>query len=110
MVVVPQSSTIGSLMYYMVCTKTNIDHAIGVVCKILSNQGKEHWEAVKWILKYLKGTSKMCLCFGRAKPILKGYTDSNMAGNVDGRKSTSGSYLEDPYRVNPSCKNALLYP
>lgn len=32
----------------------------------------------------------MCLCFGGANPILEGYTDSDMAGDLDGRKSTSG--------------------
>jgi len=45
---------------------------------------------VKWILRYLKGTSRVCLCFGSGKPVLNGYTDANMAGDVDSRKFTSG--------------------
>ena len=45
---------------------------------------------MKWILKYLKGTSRVCLCFRSGKPVLNGYTDANMAGDVDSRKSTSG--------------------
>ncbi|CAL5378711.1 unnamed protein product [Camellia sinensis] len=32
----------------------------------------------------------MCLCFGDTKPVLESYTDSDMAGDLDGRKSTSG--------------------
>ena len=32
----------------------------------------------------------MCLCFGSGKPMLDGYTDSDMAGDVDSRKSISG--------------------
>jgi ATP-binding cassette subfamily B (MDR/TAP) protein 1 len=87
---IPYSSAVGSLMYAMVCTRPDIAHAVGVVSRFLSNPGKEHWEAVKWILRYLKGTSKMCLCYGGAKPVMEGYTDSDMAGDLVGRKSTSG--------------------
>ena len=87
---VPYASVVGSLMYAMVCTRPDITHAVGVVSRFLTNPGKEHWEAVKWILRYLRGTSKVCLCFGSGKPMLDGYTDSDMAGDVDSRKSISG--------------------
>ncbi|KAF3624479.1 putative CBL-interacting protein kinase 5-like isoform 1 [Capsicum annuum] len=43
---------------------------------------KEHWEVVKWILRYLRGTSADCLCFEGSDPILKGYTDADMAGDL----------------------------
>ncbi|KAM2983821.1 hypothetical protein FF2_009695 [Malus domestica] len=32
----------------------------------------------------------MCLCFSGSKPILEGFTDANMGGDLDGRKSMSG--------------------
>ena len=56
----------------------------------MSNPGKEHWNAVKWILRYLKGTSNMCLQFGSGKPKLDGFTDSDMSADVDTSRSTSG--------------------
>lgn len=87
---IPYASAVGSLMYAMVCTRPDIAHAVGVVSRFLSNPGTEHWEAVKWILRYLRGTSKMCLCFGKGKSMLDGFTDADMAGDVDSRKSTSG--------------------
>lgn len=87
---IPYSSPVGSLMYAMICTRPNIAHAIGVVSRFLSNPRKAHWEAVKWILRYFRGTSKMSLCFGGSKPILERYTDADMAGDLDRRKSTSG--------------------
>ena len=90
---VPYASAVGSLMYAMVCTRPDIAYAVGVVSRFLSNPGKEHWEAVKWILKYLRGTSSLCLCFGSDKSPLVGYTDADMAGDVDHRKSTSGYLL-----------------
>ena len=60
---VPYASAVDSLMYAMVCTRPDIAHAVGVVSVFMSNPGKEHWEAVKWLLCYLKGTSKIALCF-----------------------------------------------
>lgn len=87
---VPYASAVGSLMYAMVCTRPDIAHAVGVVSRFLSNPGRDHWNAVKWIMRYLCGTSSLSLCFGTGKPILCSYTDSDMAGDVDTRKSTSG--------------------
>ena len=54
---VPYASNVGSLMYAMVCTRLDIAHAVGVVSKYMSHPGIEHWNAVKWILRYLRGTS-----------------------------------------------------
>ncbi|GKF18320.1 putative RNA-directed DNA polymerase [Tanacetum coccineum] len=73
---VTYASAVGSLMYTMVYT-------------ILSNPGKKHWKAVKWIFRYLRGTSKLGITFGNGKPMLVGYTDSDLAGNKDNMKSTS---------------------
>ncbi|KAJ0837622.1 putative RNA-directed DNA polymerase [Helianthus annuus] len=87
---VPYASAVGSLMYAMVCTRPNIAHAVGVVSRFLSNPGKKHWEAVKWIFRYLRGSSKLGITFGNEEPMLVGYTDSDLAGNKDNMKSTSG--------------------
>ena len=87
---IPYASAVGCLMYAMVCTRPDIAHAVGTVSRFLSNPGKEHWNAVKWILRYLRGTSTLKLCFGSNEPLLIGYTDSDLAGDIDSRKSTSG--------------------
>ncbi|GAA0166740.1 hypothetical protein LIER_21827 [Lithospermum erythrorhizon] len=44
---IPYSSSVGSFMYAMVCTRSDIAHAVGVVSRYLSNPGRHHWEAVK---------------------------------------------------------------
>ena len=77
-------------MYAMVCTRLDIAHAVGVVSRFMVNPIKDHWEAVKWIFRYLRGSSKSCLSFGSSKLVLEGYTDADMAGDLDNRKSTSG--------------------
>ena len=45
---------------------------------------------MKWIFGYLRGTSNVCLSFGGSKPSLEGYTDCDMAGDLDCRKSNFG--------------------
>jgi hypothetical protein len=87
---VPYASAVGSLMYAMVCTRPDIAHAVGVVSRFMSNPGREHWEAVKWLLRYLKGTSKMALHFKGKDVILRGYADADLGGCKESYKSTTG--------------------
>lgn len=44
---VPYASVIGSLMYCMINTISDISHAVGVVSRYMSNPGKQHWETMK---------------------------------------------------------------
>ena len=88
---VPYASTVGRLMYAMVYTRPDIAHAVRVVSRFLTNPRKEHWEVVKWILRYMRGTSKVCLCFGNGEPMLDGYTDSDMAVMLIQRSPFHGS-------------------
>jgi len=74
----------------MVCTRPDIGHAVGVVSRFMSNLGIAHWEAVRWILRYLRGTTEKCLYFGKGEIKVEGYVDANFAGEVDHRRSTTG--------------------
>ena len=62
---VPYASAVGSLMYAMVCTRPDIAHTVGVLSRFMSKPGKEHWTAVKWVFRYLRGTSDYGLCYRR---------------------------------------------
>ncbi|GJZ83470.1 hypothetical protein Tco_0648643 [Tanacetum coccineum] len=44
---------------------------------------RKHWEAVKWLLLYLKCTSKATLCFSRKAVILEAFSDSDYGGCLD---------------------------
>ena len=90
MALVPYASAVGSLMYAMVCTRPDIAHAVRVVSRYMANPGKEHWEAVKWLLRYLRGTSSTSLCFGKGKVTLQGFVDADLGGDVDSSRSISG--------------------
>jgi len=87
---VPYSYTIGSLMYGMVRTRLDIAHAVGIVSRYMKNPGKKHWQVVKWILRYFRGTTTEALYFGGSNTTLQGYVDLDMAGDIDNKRSTIG--------------------
>ena len=84
------SSTVSNLMYAMVYIRPDIAYAVGVVSRYMNNPCKEHWKAIQWILKYLRGTTSHALCFGGLDTVLQGYVDVDMAGDKDSRRSTTG--------------------
>jgi hypothetical protein len=88
---IPYRSAIGSLMYLMMCTRPDIATAVGVFSRFLENPGRDHWEGVKRVFRYLKATSDLKLTFRRTKKfVLKAYVDSDFAGCLDTSRSTTG--------------------
>ncbi|XP_071741166.1 secreted RxLR effector protein 161-like [Rutidosis leptorrhynchoides] len=87
---IPYTSVVGSIMYAMICSRPNIAYAVGVVSQFMPNPGKEHWEGIKWLLRYLKGISKMGLQFTKGDSILRGYVDADLGGCDDSGRSTTG--------------------
>ncbi|GKE90930.1 hypothetical protein Tco_1572025, partial [Tanacetum coccineum] len=83
---VSYANAVGSLMYLMVCTRPDIAYAVSVVSRYLANTGKNHWEAVKWILKYLRGTANVGLVYGTDRGThvdVTTFVDSNYAKDSD---------------------------
>ena len=56
-----------------------------VVSKYMSHPRIDHLNVVKWILRYLRGTSSKCLHFGISTTDLQGYVDSDLIGDIDTR-------------------------
>ena len=54
---VPYASAVGSLMYAMVYTRPDIAQAMGVLSQFMANPRRVHWDAVKRVFRYLRGTS-----------------------------------------------------
>ena len=85
------ASTIGSLMYVMLCTRPDIVLAVNVTRRYQSNLDKEHQIAMKNILKYLRRTKILFLIFGGDFELqVEGYTDLDFMSNPDDKRSTSG--------------------
>ena len=90
---IPYASAIGSMMYAMVCTRPDISYAVSLVSRFMANAGSEHWNAVKWVLRYLAHTVSMGLHYERnmnEKQAVVGYVDSDYAGELDKRRSLTG--------------------
>ncbi|KAH9789507.1 Integrase catalytic domain-containing protein [Citrus sinensis] len=87
---VPYASVVGSLMFAMICTRPDIAQAVGAVSRYMANPGGEHWIVVKRILRYIRGTSDVALCYGGLEFTVRGYVDSDFAGDLDKRKSITG--------------------
>jgi hypothetical protein len=86
-------SIIGSLRY-LVNTRPDIAYAVGIVSRFIEDPKGSHWSAVKQILRYISGTMNYGCIYrkqGATEPNLTGFNDSDLAGDVDDKKSTSGS-------------------
>jgi hypothetical protein len=90
---VPYASVVGSLMYAMVCTRSDIAHTVGVLSRYMSKPG--YWTTVNRVFRYLRGTASYGLCY-QGRPELDrvldihGFVDADWDGDLDRRRSTSG--------------------
>jgi Reverse transcriptase (RNA-dependent DNA polymerase) len=87
--VYPYSELVGALLYLATCTRPDIAQAVGALARYMSSPQKQHWEAAKKLLRYVHGTTDFGVHFGEAEG-LQGYCDSDYAGELDTRRSTSG--------------------
>ena len=88
---IPYASVVGSLMYAQVCTRPDIAFIVGMLGRYQSNPGMDHWRAAKKVMRYLQGTKDYMLMYRHTDNLdVIGYSDSDFAGCVDSRKSTSG--------------------
>jgi hypothetical protein len=81
----------GSLRY-LTHTRPNLAFSVGYVSRFMQQPTTEHQQAVKRIIRYIVGTLDHGLyylrCLGEAHIVR--YNDSDHAGDIDTRKSTSG--------------------
>ena len=84
-------SAVGSLQYLSTITRPDITFAVSNVAKYCSEPTEEHWTAVKRIMRYLKGTHNFGLLYKKSNSnSCIGFSDSDWAGDLDDRRSTSG--------------------
>ncbi|KAH9694912.1 Integrase catalytic domain-containing protein [Citrus sinensis] len=53
---VPYANVVGCLMYAMVLTRPDLSHSVSVVSRYMAQPVREHWRAVRWIMRYLNGS------------------------------------------------------
>ena len=98
-------SIVGGLRW-LTHTRPDIAFAVGYVSRFMEDPREDHWAAVKRLLRYVQGSAEMGLIFPKRGGLrlsvfseapprtgeaeLVAYSDADMAGDVDGRRSTSG--------------------
>lgn len=106
---VPYANGVGSLMYPMVCSRPDLAYAMSVVSRFMADPGKAHWDALKWVFRYVNGTTNYGLLFEKSEkqtePV-EGFVDADFAGNIDTRKSLTG-YIFNLYGTAVSWRSVL---
>lgn len=80
-------------MHEMVCSRLDLDYSTSMISRFMANPGMAYWEALKWTLRYLKGSTRLVLLFQKQTNTMQpvaGFVDSDFAGNLDTRNSLTG--------------------
>ena len=85
-------SMVGSLLYAAMVTRPDIAFAVQRLSRHLQDARPEDWAAGKRVMRYLQGTLSLGIIYrgGIETPVLSGYSDSDWAGDMDTRRSTTG--------------------
>jgi len=86
---------IGSILYAALGTRPDITYATSVLGRYAAQPSTLHWEAVKHLLRYLRGTSDYKLTIydsslGHDSQSILCYADADLGGEADTSKSNSG--------------------
>jgi hypothetical protein len=85
-------SLVGSLRY-LVNIRPDLAYSVGYVSRFMEDPHEDHLVAVKQILRFVAGSSDIGVFYPRRsgyRAQLRGYSDSDLAGDLDSRKSTTG--------------------
>jgi hypothetical protein len=91
----PYQSLLGALLWISRCSRPDISLAICILSRFSNNPSMRHYEALKGVLSYLKGTQDYRLRFSKVENFdisqsLISFSDSDWAADRIDRKSTSG--------------------
>ena len=82
---------VGMLSHYTIQTRPDLALAVAQLQRFTKDPRRQHWLAAMRVVKYVSGTKNYGLRFVRDSVAeVVGYSDSDWAGEVEGRKSTSG--------------------
>src|SRR6266436_6182710 len=88
-------AAIGSLLYAAIATRPDISYMVMQLAQFSANPSTIHWNAVKYLFKYLQGTKNLGITYdavgGKAKIHATGFSDADWASNPFDRKSISGT-------------------
>ena len=84
-------SLVGKLNYVSVVSRPDLSFVVSYVSQVLKNFSHDHWLLAKKVLRCFKGTFDLGLVFERSECLkLVGFCDSDLRGDCNDRRSTSG--------------------
>ncbi|CAL2241824.1 unnamed protein product [Prunus armeniaca] len=106
---------VGSLMY-LTATRPDPMFVVSLISRYMESPTELHYQKAKRVLRYLKGTTDLGLFYKKetrnkkeAGGELMGFSDSNYAGDLDDKKSTSGYvFMLSSAAVSWSSKKQLV--
>lgn len=89
----PYCQLVGSLQY-LAFTRPDVSFAVNKLSQFMHSPSQLHWQALKRVLRYLKGTIHQGLHLKRGSPLhLKAFSDSSWGGISNGGRSTTAYIL-----------------
>ena len=93
---VPYLSAIGALMYLANYTRPDIAFLVNLLARYMSASTKRHWNEIKHVLRYLRGTCDIGLFYSKTlEPQFFGYADAD--------------YLSDPCKARSQTRYIFTY-
>ncbi|UYV60971.1 hypothetical protein LAZ67_1002950 [Cordylochernes scorpioides] len=89
----PYRELIGGLSYLSQRTRPDIAYAVGILSRYCDNYTREHWEAGKRVLRYLKGTKDFGITYRSTGKPLIAFSDASWASDIVDRKGVSGHLI-----------------
>lgn len=88
-------SAVGALLHAARATRPDISFAVTALSQFCKGPTDEHWQAVKRVFRYLRGTVDRGLTYKgqgspKESPVLHGYCDSDYAEDETDRRSVTG--------------------
>jgi hypothetical protein len=78
---------------YLLATRPDLAYSVCLVARFMDRPTEMHFAAIKRIMRYVKGTLDHGTMYKHMTGVslkLRGWSDSDYAGDLDDRKSTSG--------------------
>ena len=92
---VDYGGAIGSLQYLSCTTRPDIAYTVGQLASFTSDPGVAHWNAMKHLFRYIKGTMNYAITYSpdpSMPQLFRTYLDANHGGCKDTGRST-GAYI-----------------
>ena len=97
---IPYWEAVGSFMYAVIVIWPDIAYAVSYLARFMSNPGHAHWEAVKRVIRYLKGTKDVKLILGRGGALAWEEADRQSWLGVEGYSDTDGNSQEHRHTIS----------